>query len=152
MDFNSIKAIFDGMELKIVNKVIINKSILPLLDENLSHIEISSVDKVLKITQRNIYDGTVIDITKERAKGFGFVNKDVIKKDIKPIGMRTNDFIALFSFNNEIEFQLSNKKGFCFFKGRNFNMKGILALCLYDELGIIENNSKPVKSKRRRKK
>ena len=137
---NKIIEIYHDFSPLKLNKVHLNKNIISLLDENLSHIEISSKNKQLKIIQRNIYDGTIIEITKNE-KGFG-ISEDKIKTNFGPVGLRTNDFIALFSFNENLTFSFSKNKnkGYCRVLGRNFKMSGIISLCLYDELGTITDS------------
>lgn len=136
------------------NRFQIHKNIIPLLDENLSHIEFVGTDGQLMIIQRNIYDGTVINIEREKASGFGVTSNDDINSDFGPLGLRTNDFLALFAFNDQITFSFPDgiKSGFCRVMGRNFKMSGIVALCIYDELGSIETveeeKPEPKKTKR----
>ena len=134
-----VSAMFDGFVKKDQpNVATIHKDILPLLDENLSHIEFSGKKGVLKIVQRNIFDGTIIEITRKKETGMGVVKKDSIGEDFGPFGLRTNDFIALFSFNDEVNFAFpSGKCNFVSVQGRNYGMKGIISLCLYDEMGEI---------------
>lgn len=123
-----------------INRFQIHKNIIPLLDENLSHIEFKGIEDNLSIIQRNIYDGTVIKIEKEKESGFGVVSNDDINSDFGPLGLRTNDFLALFAFNDNLTFSFpeGSQFGFCRVMGRNFKMSGIIALCLYDEMGTIE--------------
>lgn len=144
------------------NKFQIHKNIIPLLDENLSHIEFKGIDGNLSIIQRNIYDGTVIEIEKEKESGFGVVSNDDVNSDFGPLGLRTPDFLALFAFNDTLTFSFpeGSQFGFCRVMGRNFKMSGVIALCLYDEMGMIETveeiqtekpKPKPKPKKKRRK-
>lgn len=134
-----VSAMFAGFTMKQpLNIANIHKDILPLLDENLSHIEFSGKNGVLKIIQRNIFDGTIIEITRKKETGMGVVKKDSIEENFGPFGLRTNDFIALFSFNDEVSFAFpSSECNFIYVQGRNYGMKGIISLCLYDEMGEI---------------
>lgn len=134
-----VSSMFAGFVMKDpLNTSSIHKDILPLLDENLSHIEFSGKKGVLKIIQRNIFDGTIIEITRKKETGMGVVKKDSIQEDFGPFGLRTNDFIALFAFNDEVSFEFpSGNCNFINVQGRNYGMKGIISLCLYDEMGEI---------------
>jgi len=120
------------------NKVSLHKDVLSLLDERLSHIEFSGAGGELRIIQRNIYDGTVITIKREEGSGFGVSKTDSIQTDFGPIGLRTNDFMALFAFNDHLTFSFGEgDTDYCRVTGRNFKMSGVIALCKYDELGTI---------------
>lgn len=132
-----------------INRFQIHKNIIPLLDENLSHIEFKGIEGNLSVIQRNIYDGTVIKIEKEKESGFGVVSNDDINSDFGPLGLRTNDFLALFAFNDNLTFSFpeGSQFGICRVMGRNFKMSGIIALCLYDEMGTIETAKSEEKPK-----
>lgn len=134
-----IEALYDGFDSsESANFATLHKDILPLLDESLSHIEFSGKNGVLKIVQRNIFDGTLIEITRQKETGMGIVKKDSIEEDFGPFGLRTSDFIALFSFNDEVKmFFPSGDCNFIAVTGRAFGMSGIISLCLYDEMGEI---------------
>jgi hypothetical protein len=112
------------------------KTGLSFLEENLSHLELKARDGKWLITQRDIYSGSVIEIEKFQ-KGLGDV--DDLSHDFGPIGIRTNDFLALYNFNDSVMFHFPSKHTeVCLVKGDSYNMKGIIAGCLYDELGAIE--------------
>lgn len=153
------RALHKKFTLKKSNTVTLSKGAVDLLDTSLSHIEFSGNSKKgFKIIQRNIYDGTTLEIEREQAKGFGVSSPDKIAGKFGPLGMRTNDFVALFSFNDEItfEFPATSKKGFATFSGRNLGMSGVVALCLYDELGEIRGaegtpDDPPLKKKKAKK-
>lgn len=157
----AVKEIFSNYVTKKFNKVEIKSSIVANLEENLSHVEISGTDGEFQLIQRNIYDGAVITIKKEKDRGMGLTSTDEIGSDFGPIGLRTPDFIALFSFNDIITFQFpTDADGFCRVSGRNYKMTGVVSYCLYDELGNILNvkeettaapKPKPAKKKPTRK-
>lgn len=126
--------IADGMKVKNNQSVTYSKSIIGLLDEGLSHIEISSEDKSPVLIQRDIYTGSIIKITSEDVGGLGLGNIHEIKKDFAPIGIRTNDFIALFSFCNTVTFVFADDLEYTVIKGDKLNLQGILANCKYDEM------------------
>lgn len=137
---NDIRHIYEEFDRDIPDAPVIrlNKAVLGVLDDNLSHIEFSGGAERLKIVQRNIYDGTLIEVTKER-KGVFIADQDWIPKEFGPIGIRTNDFIALFAFQNDIEFTFSNwgYVPFRSLKGK-FDMEGLMSWCVYDEMGNVE--------------
>jgi hypothetical protein len=58
---------------------------------------------------------------------------------LKPIGMRTNDFISLFNFNDRISIFFIESGGFFVVKGDHNKMIGIIAGCLYDNIGTIDD-------------
>lgn len=64
--------------------------------------------------------------------------QEEFKEDMTPLGIRTNDFFTLFTFDNTIKlcFLPVDKKYFIA-KGANYNLEAIVAGCLYDELGEI---------------
>lgn len=117
-------------------KLIINDSVLSLLDSDLSHIEFSGgKGNTIKMTQRNIYSGGVIEVT-EATKG---MFKNNLKKDFAPVGIKTKDFEALFSFQNSLkfEFPVGKKQDFVIVRSVDKNkrdMTGLIACCIYDEI------------------
>jgi hypothetical protein len=119
---------------KKTNEVVFKDNLLSLLDESLSHIEFHAEGGELVITQRNIYSGSVLDIKKNTKKG-GLVSSSKLT-DFEPIGVRTNDFIALFSFTNVVHFYF-NDKNLVWFENKDKAMPfvGMISQCVYDELG-----------------
>lgn len=117
------------------NKVTLNTDFVKCLDESLSHVEFSARKGSLIIKQRNIYDGSVITIVKKKKKGLG-ISSDAKLKSFKPIGIRTNDLLALFAFAGSVSFFFS--KGFTWVESNDPNMKftGVISQCIYDELGV----------------
>jgi len=118
------------------NKVTLNRDFVKCLDESLSHVEFSVRKGRLKIKQRNIYDGSVITVTKKKKAGLG-VTSDAKLKSFKPIGIRTNDLLALFAFAGSVSFYFS-KKGITWIESEDRKMlfTGIISQCIYDELGV----------------
>jgi hypothetical protein len=107
---------------------------LSLLEENLSHLEIKAEGGKWSIIQRDIYTGVVIELKKPAGD-----LRDDLENDFGPVGIRTNDFLALFSFNDFVTFYFPSKHPeVCLVKGNKYEMKGVLAGCVYDELGTIE--------------
>jgi hypothetical protein len=115
------------------SSITLTEKFVELLDDGLSHIEFSSTGK-FKAVQRDIYAGSLITITKSKNKGL-IKSSDKIKP-FKPVGIRTNDFIALYSFANSVCFYFGDKNVVAFeSKDNKMPFSGILSLCKYDEIG-----------------
>jgi len=130
----------------------LHKGVLKVLDDNLSHIEFSGDENGLQIIQRNIYDGSTVDITREAPKGLMEVTKDIFPTEFGPIGMRTNDFFALFVFFDTIEFSFT-EWGYCTILASKAGivMQGLVSWCLYDEMGIVDAIIEGVRKNGRKK-
>jgi len=115
------------------------KDSIALLNENLSHVEFFSKEKKLYILQRDIFAGSVIELTRKETSGLGVeLSEDEIKEDFGPIGMRTNDLFALFAFNKRVKINfLPPAKGYFVIEGDHYGMTGIVAGCLYDDIGEL---------------
>jgi hypothetical protein len=114
------------------NRVGLGKALLGMLEEDLSHLEFLGSERGVKIRQRNIYDGSMVEVTPSK-KGFGLKTDTV--KEFGPVGIRTNDFLALFSFQDSIQITfLPPKFGFAYIRGDRFGMEGMVAYCSYDEM------------------
>jgi hypothetical protein len=117
------------------------RDILSSLEDNLSHIELSADGGQWKLIQRDIYTGNIIELKRDKATGGGFGLKvmDNIKNDFGPIGIRTNDFMALFQFNEIVNFYFPpDADGYCLVTGETYKMKGIIGTCVYDEMGTLK--------------
>ncbi|NCC58552.1 MAG: hypothetical protein EOM17_13130 [Synergistales bacterium] len=63
-----------------------------------------------------------------------------MSRSFGPIGMRTNDFIALFLFHGSInfDFQLLEKRVVHInAETAAYALNGVVAQCVYDEMGVI---------------
>lgn len=117
------------------NKIVLSDSFRSCLNENLSHIEFGSKDGKIIAKQRDIYAGSVISIQPAKRDQLGVLDDTL--KSFKPIGIRTNDFLALFECTKKIAFYFSNKKVLWFKNdGKNLPFTGLISHCLYDEIGI----------------
>ncbi len=127
-----------------LQKVQLNKTILALLEDNLSHIEFSGeAGKPLKMIQRNIYSGGVIEV-QEKTGGL-FHSK--LEKGFGPIGIKTGDFQALFTFADTLNFEFpsGDEEDFILVKNRETKRRDItciIACCLYDEIIKIKEVKK----------
>ena len=142
----------------------LNRDILELLDQDLSHIEFScEAGKPLKMIQRNIYSGGIIEVQEDAGKGLGLYNQTVLDYDFGPIGIKTGDFFALFSFQDILRFAFPKgvDADYVLVKSRSENrmakgeqnMTTIVASCIYDEIiKLKEVNHGRQESKIRRSK
>lgn len=156
--FDEVDKLFKSYSVKShTNEVLITKEALPNFNESLSHIEFESDGNRIIITMRDIYSG-VVNIMKRSESGDGLLglSPDTIKGSFGPAGMRTNDFLALFSFNESVTVKFPTKPSIDYFaiSGPAFNMTGIISACLYDEMGTVEKgeNGGREKQKNRRSK
>lgn len=137
----------------------LHQDVLSSLESNLSHIEFSGQKGgKLKMIQRNIYSGAVIEVERREGKGFF---KEELGIDFGPIALRTNDFSALFNFEPILDFTFPAGVG----KGDDYiiiksvdqkkrDVSGVVACCLYDEIIEIreaKGNRGRKKSKIRRR-
>lgn len=122
--------------------LILDKSVLALLDDDLSHVEFSGKKgEVLKMIQRNIYSGGITEVS-EKVEGM-FSNS--LEKDFGPIGIKTNDFASLFAFQDQLKFEFPNKDKEDYIVVRSIDKKkrdmvAVIACCLYDELITIQES------------
>lgn len=133
-----VKELFRGFRVdESVKPISFHSQMLTLVDESLSHIEFSCVDGEFKITQRNIYSGTVSEITPTASEGLGV--QDDGMEDFNTIGLRTGDFLALFTFVDKLDFRFL-PDGFICVDSRDTTMpmRGLISKCVYDELGGTE--------------
>lgn len=135
--------------------VTLNKSVLSLLDADLSHIEFSAVEGgTLTMLQRNIYSGGVIEI-KEKTDG---MFNNIMKDGFGPVGIKTNDFTSLFAFQDTLKFEFPSRGKEDYVIIRSIqkdkrDMVGLIACCLYDEIIKIQevNHGRKEPKVRRRK-
>lgn len=140
MSPEEVEVLFKGYELFQENPVVLHKEVLSLLDESLSHIEFSSKDGQLSIIQRNIYSGSVLELKREKAKGLGMNVVEDQVEDFQPVGLRTDDFMALFSFVDSFTFHFQTG-GLVWAESRDekMPMRALISKCKYDELGGTEH-------------
>jgi hypothetical protein len=116
--------------------ILLSKDVLELLDPDLSHIEFSgSKGGTIRMVQRNIYSGGIIEIEKANE---GFL-KEEISEDFGPVAIKTDDFKALFYFQDTLKFSFpkKDKEDFIVIQGTDDNkrsIRGVIACCLYDEV------------------
>jgi hypothetical protein len=133
--------------------VVLNKTVLELLDEKLSHVEFSGEKgESIKMIQRNIYSGGVIEITKANDGLFS----EELENDFGPVAIKTGDFKSLFYFQDSLKFSFPHrgKEDFILVQSSDSskrNFTAIVACCLYDEIikiqEVITAYENPTKSK-----
>lgn len=126
--------------------ILLNSDVLSLIDEDLSHIEFSGEKGgTITMIQRNIYSGGITEISKKEEGLF----REELEHSFGPVAIKTNDFRALFSIQQDDPTQSSTvlkfffptvrgKEDFILVKEGVKNGKriftGIVACCLYDEI------------------
>jgi hypothetical protein len=126
------KSIFQKIKKR--NAITLNQDFVNCLDDSLSHVEFSSKQGKLTAIQRNIYTGSVISISKNTNKKALIQNAPL--RPFKPLGIRTNDLLALFTFVDTVTFYFI-KNMVAFESGdKSMPFVGVLSQCIYDELGI----------------
>lgn len=122
----------------------LSKDVLPLLERSLSHTEFMGEEgEGIKLVQRNIYDGSVIEVQKKIDKK-KFTDLGKLEDDFGPIALKTDDFAALFSFQDQLHFTFPTNEedsSMVFVESvdrRKYDMDGVIACCLYDEIAQIK--------------
>ncbi len=119
-------------------EVQLDKQVLPLLDRSLSHTEFTGeAGGQLKLIQRNIYSGTVIEV--EKGGGGGLLGAETLAADIEPVALKTPDFSALFLFQDALRFRLPQVGAGDFVRVDSIlkqrrDMTALVACCIYDEI------------------
>lgn len=122
-------------EFKRKGEIVLKDTLLAKTDDDLSHMEFSVEKGELVIRQRNIYSGSVISIRKNAQKS-NLLESSSKLKNFKPIGLRTNDFMALFIFTKTLHFYFNNRDTvWVESKDKKMPFIGIISQCVYDELG-----------------
>lgn len=132
-----VRKIFHTHDVEPINTVLLHSDVLGLLDESLSHIEFSCEEGELNIVQRNIYSGSIVHIKRKQTGGLMEIKDEL--EDFGPMGLRTNDFIALFSFVDKLAFHFLPDTGFICVdsKETTMPMRALISKCKYDEMGTI---------------
>jgi len=108
---------------------------VPLLEEDLSHVEISVENSSLILRQRNIYTGTIVEV-ESNEKGFFTVNK--LPKEMPPIALKTKDFTSLFNIQKSLAF-IPTEDFLAVKDPQKDDFDGVLALCKYDMIIDLYN-------------
>lgn len=111
---------------------------VPLLDENLSHTEISVENSTLILRQRNVYTGTIIEISPNRK--LGSFEMEAPLDDMPPIALKTKDFMSLFGIRKTLAFT-PTEDFLMVGDPKKSDFDGILALCTYDTIIDLYQNA-----------
>lgn len=140
-----------------IKGVVLNQSIIGLLDSDLSHVEFSGEKGAsYTIVQRNIYSGGLITVT-QSSKRMDVVE---LEESFGPVGIKTNDLASLFQFEDNLKFEFSGRDtegSFIIVRSFDRNKRDMVALvagCLYDEIikiREVQNNGRQEQKVRRRK-
>lgn len=141
LGFHEVKEQWGKHEPNKARSFVLTRAFSSLLDEGLSHIEISkSTGAPVKLLQRDIYSGAQIQVESTAAGGSLLDDEESDAYAFAPIGIRTVDFQALFVFADALTFHPQDGN-WLFFEDMT-GMQGILATCLYDELGFLAQEGK----------
>jgi hypothetical protein len=136
-EYSQCYSIWKNFEPKKDFKINFSKSLIPLLEEGLSHIEIIKMEnKGYSLIQKDIYTGAKIEIKENNAGNSLLLEGDNLGS-FGPIGIRTNDFISLFSFVDSLTWYFQPNHNWVYFSDHENVIEGICATCIYDELGTI---------------
>lgn len=136
MRYDDVYTIWESFDPDNSQSITLVKDMLPLLEDGLSHIEISKkVGEPVMLIQRDIYSGSRIEV--KRNKSSQLLEVDDMDFSFNTIGIRTIDFAALFSFCESLTWYVQKGKKWVYFEDNTGRMGGILATCLYDEMGTI---------------
>ena len=108
-----------------------------LLDEELSHVEISAEESTLILRQRNVYTGTMVEVSK---KNDGFISVDQLPESMGPFAMRTQDFLSLFMIHRSLAFIPT--EDFILVKDQKEDFDGVVSLCRYDMIIDLHDKGK----------
>ena len=109
----------------------LSKDCTTLLENRLSHIELSIKKNEINLLQRDIYSGTIIEVT-PKSKGLLNTNSN-LPSTFGPVGLKTKDFMSLFLFHDQLKFYPQGND-YLLIEDFKKDLKGIMAFCLYDEI------------------
>jgi hypothetical protein len=134
--FAEMQAIWEKHQATLEYPILLKRDLLTLLDSDLSHTEVYNDHGNLKLIQRNIFTGATIEVVDASNKG-GFFSMCTFPPDYTCMGIRTSDFQALFQFATGITFYLQPGAFWIRFRDPTGTVNGILAGCIYDEIGYL---------------
>ena len=105
--------------------MILERDILSYLDDSLPHVEFRWDGEEVRIIQRDIYTGKILEIERQPV--------DTVVAE--PLAMRTDDFMALFGLCQSCRFQ---NCGSYFYVTNLHDIEGVVGGCLYDDLGKLQ--------------
>lgn len=134
--FNDVQKIWEKFQPNKKIELAIESGYSVLLEDGLSHVEFSKEDgEPLVLIQRDIYTGSRVEVQKNKASvGFSLQGYE---GELKPIGVRTSDFKAFFTFTEKLQFYFQPEYNWIYIEDYSGKMKAILSTCLYDEIGYL---------------
>lgn len=138
--FQEVDAIWGKHTNTSVHAITIRKEIGQLLDSELSHVEFHKDKNTLALVQKNIYTGARVEV-RDTQSANGFISVHSFPPNFKPVGIRTADLLALFTFVDTITFHPQGGQNWMFLRDNAGLVSGILSTCLYDELGYFAESS-----------
>lgn len=138
--FQDVEAIWNKHTPVNTHAMMIRKEISQLLDSDLSHVEFHKDKNTLVLVQKNIYTGARVEVRDTQAAN-GLISVHSFPQDFKPVGIRTHDLLALFTFVDTLTFHPQEGKDWMFLRDNTGLVSGILSTCLYDELGYFAESS-----------
>jgi len=134
LDYETISTLYYRYSRKkTTSRFVLRKAIMGLLQDDLSHVEIHNDNGELKVVQRDIFSGTVIEITEEKT-GLDIFDAAVLEP-FDPIGLRTVDLDVLLNYDEQLTFSFVPGLNYFIVEGAVKGFKAILSWCLYDQLG-----------------
>jgi hypothetical protein len=117
--------------------IFLERALLQLIDEGLSHVEIHESNGGPVLIQRDIFTGTVYRIEKATNTRGLMIGGETVPPGLR-LGLRTPDFLALFNYNPALTFHVAADSPVVWVTGDRLNMRVALACCRYDEIGDVE--------------
>lgn len=121
----------------------LSSDVCSLLEEDLSHTEISVEEGKLILRQRNVYTGNIVEVS-QKEKGL-FSSSNALPNHFGPVGLKTKDFLSLFSFNDVLAFYPDDDY-LIVKEEQKGDFDGILAFCKYDEILNLYNKDREEES------
>lgn len=141
--FQDVEALWGKHVNTSLYSLMIRKEIGQLLDSELSHVEFHKDKNTLALVQKNIYTGARVEV-RDAQSANGLISVHKFPPEFKPIGIRTSDLLALFTFVDTLTFHPQDGKNWLFFRDDSGLISGVLSTCLYDELGYFAESSETV--------
>ena len=117
------------------NSFSLGSEVMSLLDEGLSHVEVSRKEGV-KLVQRDIYTGAVVEV--QIPSSGGLLNTQADGSPFPVFGLRTADLQALFTFRGTLFFYIQPEgRNWVYIEDSGIGMAAVLTTCLYDEMAYL---------------
>jgi len=129
----AVKATWDSIIADVDRKArfTFSKEQMSLIDDRLSHMEISAVSNRILILQRDIYSGAITRIWEDGSTD-GLLGAQ-IRPDFGPVALRTSDFTSLFSFQKQLTIDMQDRWAVCTGPLQP-KFEAIIGACTFDEI------------------